>query len=93
MPQTRIIVEVLVPAWYADGFSTLDAEGFLNSPGFLLDHSYDPVPMRDWVGMPDEFGAWLVRGTVEGPDALQALRERRNVLGIYTDPQIEPFGL
>lgn len=58
-------------------------------PGFTVDESFDPVPM---AAGPDGGGPTvIIRGSVADQDAEEQIRQRPDVVRVWTDTPIAPF--
>lgn len=89
----RVIVELKVPAGFT--MQTVMAMDMAALPGFQIDSSYDPVPVSPSGEVAATLGVHeevvLVRGEIEeGREA--ELRAQPNVVNVWTDARIEPFG-
>ena len=89
----RVIVELQAAEVRAvEAFTAAEAEGL---PGFELDAEYQPVPMGAVAApegaMATAAGTILIRGMVD-EEKEEQLRSSANVVGVWTDAVIEPFG-
>jgi subtilisin family serine protease len=90
----RVLVELRVPA--DTNMQAFAGTGLVELPGFTLDQSYQPVPSSPPT---DALAASLaasnervvlIRGEVDEARE-EELRRTPNVVGVWTDAQIEPF--
>ena len=58
-------------------------------PGFTVDESFEPVPMAQG---PEGGGPTvIIRGTAASADDIERIRQRPEVVRVWTDTQIAPF--
>ncbi|HEY4690651.1 MAG TPA: S8 family serine peptidase, partial [Anaerolineae bacterium] len=94
----RVLVEVRRPA-AAQVVASLAAamDTGRKLPGFVHDEKFDAVPIRSGGGRGSKVAALryaentaLLRGALD-PAAESALRKHRDVIAVWSDPQIAPF--
>ncbi len=89
----RVLVEVRAPQGLTSFSVQTARDAGLEDAGLTLDADYQPVPMApnpdDPAAAPE--GTYLVRGTI-GRANRRRLEAHTDVVRVYTDARIEPFG-
>lgn len=87
-----VLVEIRAQPGASPAFALSQASE-IDLPGFSLDQEYEAVPLQggEGPGAVAEGETFVVRGTVESDEDMEALRARPEVVEVWRDTPIAPF--